>query len=119
MITILHISDLHIIEGAQWNNMYAALLNEVREKVHDQQDGEKLMVITGDFHNFSDDGYQKAKKVLKELFEAMAIDPAQDVFIIPGNHDVANESAMRDIYRSDKDWKKRQKSALSGLKKWR
>ena len=116
MITILHISDLHIIEGAQWNNMYAALLNEVREKVHDQQDGEKLMVITGDFHNFSDDGYQKAKKVLKELFEAMAIDPAQDVFIIPGNHDVANESAMRDIYRSDKDWKKRQKSALSGLK---
>ena len=49
MAIILHISDLHIIEGAEWNNMRAALLEEARERTHDLSDGEKLLVITGDF----------------------------------------------------------------------
>ena len=33
MVSILHISDLHIIKGPEWNNMRAALLKEVKEKV--------------------------------------------------------------------------------------
>lgn len=116
MITILHISDLHIIEGAEWNNMREALLEEVREKASGLQDGEKLIVITGDFHNYGDNTYEKAEKFLKQLFQTMKIDPAQDVFVVPGNHDVANENVMRDFYNSDKDWKKRRKAALSELK---
>ena len=40
MVSILHISDLHIIEGAEWNNMRAALLEEAGERTHDLPDGE-------------------------------------------------------------------------------
>ena len=82
MISILHISDLHIVEGAEWNNMRAAFFNEVYKKVHNLHDGEKLVIITGDFHNFSDDTYQKAEEFLKALFEKMEIDPAQDACMV-------------------------------------
>lgn len=116
MVSILHISDLHIIEGAEWNNMRAALLEEARERTHDLSDGEKLLVITGDFHNFSDGDYQKAAEFLQELFRAMAVNPAQDVFVVPGNHDVANSDAMNAFFGPGKEWKMRQKAAVSAIK---
>ncbi|HIZ13210.1 MAG TPA: metallophosphoesterase [Candidatus Mediterraneibacter stercorigallinarum] len=116
MVSILHISDLHIIEGAEWNNMRAALLEEAGERTHDLPDGEKLLVITGDFHNFSDRGYQKAAEFLQELFRAMAVNPAQDVFVVPGNHDVANSDAMNAFFGPGKEWKMRQKAAVSAIK---
>ena len=116
MAIILHISDLHIIEGAEWNNMRAALLEEARERTHDLPDGDKLLVITGDFHNFSDSGYQKAAEFLRELFRAMAVDPARDVFVVPGNHDVANADAMNAFFGPGKEWKMRQKAAVSAIK---
>lgn len=117
MVSILHISDLHIIEGAEWNNMRAALLEEAGERTHNLSDGEKLLVITGDFHNFSDGGYQKAAEFLQELFRAMAVNPAQDVFVVPGNHDVANEDAMNKAFGYENDWKMRQKAAVSAIKR--
>ena len=116
MVSILHISDLHIIEGAEWNNMRAALLEEAGERTHDLPDGEKLLIITGDFHNFSDSGYQKAAEFLQELFRAMAVNPAQDVFVVPGNHDVANSDAMNAFFGPGKEWKMRQKAAVSAIK---
>lgn len=116
MVSILHISDLHIIEGAEWNNMRAALLEEAGERTHNLSDGEKLLVITGDFHNFSDGGYQKAAEFLQELFRAMAVNPAQDVFVVPGNHDVANEGAMNKVYGLENDWKRRQIAAVLAIK---
>lgn len=116
MVSILHISDLHIIEGAEWNNMRAALLEEAGERTHDLPDGEKLLVITGDFHDFSDGGYQKAAEFLQELFRAMAVNPAQDVFVVPGNHDVANSDAMNAFFGPGKEWKMRQKAAVSAIK---
>ena len=64
MVSILHISDLHIIEGAEWNNMRAALLEEAGERTHDLPDGEKLLLISGDLHNFSDSSYQKVTQLL-------------------------------------------------------
>ncbi len=103
MAIILHISDLHIIEGAEWNNMRAALLEEARERTHDLPDGDKLLVITGDFHNFSDSGYQKAAEFLRELFRAMAVDPALDFFVGPWNHDVANADDMNAFRYSRKE----------------
>lgn len=116
MVSILHISDLHIIEGAEWNNMRAALLEEAGERTHDLPDGEKLLVITGDFHNFSDSGYQKTAEFLQELFRAMAVNPAQDVFVVPENHDVANSDAMNAFFGPGKEWKMRQKAAVSAIK---
>lgn len=32
MVSILHISDFHIIEGAEWNNMRDPLLEETGEE---------------------------------------------------------------------------------------
>lgn len=125
MIYMLQISDFHTIQGAEWNNMRAAVLKEVKERSDGIPRGEKLVFITGDFHNFGDTGYEWTESFLKELFKAMDVDPAEDVFIVPGNHDVANEGTMNRLFTGE-DWKIRQKAALMGLKagdwnfmKWR
>ena len=116
MVSILHISDLHIIEGAVWNNMRAALLGEAGERTRDRDRGEKLLVVTGDFHNFWDKDYSRAKDFLGRLIRTMDIDPADDVFVIPGNHDVGCDAAMEALFDTDKQWKMRQKSALKEIK---
>ena len=116
MISILHISDLHIIQCSEWNNMCAALLAEAKERIYNRPKGEKLLVITGDFHNFSDSDYTYTENFLHQLFSAMNIDPVEDVFLIPGNHDVGNSAAMSAHFNSDKEWKMRQKAALRGIK---
>ena len=56
--------------------------------------GKKLLVVTGDFRNFSDHTYHQAESFLEELYRAMDIDPERDVFVVPGNHDVDWESAL-------------------------
>lgn len=116
MTTMLQISDLHIIQGAEWNNMRAAILEEVKKKSKNIPKGKSLIFITGDFHNFVDVDYEQAESFLKDLFKAMSIDPTKDVFIVPGNHDVANEKVMTSLFPGD-DWEMRQESALMNLKK--
>ena len=46
----------------------------------------------------------------------MAVNPAQDVFVVPGNHDVANSDAMNAFFGPGKEWKMRQKAAVSAIK---
>lgn len=117
MVTILHISDLHIFECATWNNMKATLFEEVENKVKKLNDGEKLVIITGDFHNYTDDNYEKSKDFLKQLFKKMKIDPTKDVFVVPGNHDVANNSVMNKFFEHEPDWKMEQRAAIECIKK--
>lgn len=117
MVTILHISDLHIFECATWNNMKATLFEEVENKVKKLNDGEKLVIITGDFHNYTDDNYGKSKDFLEQLFKKMKIDPSKDVFVVPGNHDVANDSVMDKFFGQESDWKMHQRAAIDGIKK--
>ncbi len=93
MIKILHLSDLHFCADAQANNMKNILLNEARA-VHDLPRGEKILVITGDYHNYYDVDYQFAEDFIGKLVDAMNIDPAEDVFIVPGNHDVGNDITL-------------------------
>lgn len=116
MVNILHLSDLHIICGAVWNNMRGALLEHARKKLERKTDQEKMLVITGDFHNYGDNDYETAKKFLRELIQTMEIDPAKDVFVIPGNHDVSNDTVMQHTYKTDCDWKKRKDAALTAIK---
>lgn len=116
MVNILHLSDLHIISGAVWNNMRGALLEHVHKKLEGKIDQEKMLVITGDFHNYRDYDYEIAKKFLRELIQTMEIDPAQDVFVIPGNHDVSNETVMQRTFETDRDWKKRKEAAIAAIK---
>lgn len=116
MVNILHLSDLHIICGAVWNNMRGTLLEDVRKKLAGKTCKEKILVITGDFHNYGDNDYETAKKFLQELIQIMEIDPKQDVFVIPGNHDVSNDTVMQHTYDADCDWKKRKDAAITAIK---
>lgn len=116
MVSILHISDLHIIKGPEWNNMRAALLKEAKEKVGDRPKGEKLLIITGDLHNYSDENYESAENFLRQLVSAMAIDLDTDVFVIPGNHDVGNPSTLSTHLGAEGDWEMKQSAAIDGIK---
>ena len=98
MVTILHISDLHFTVSAHWNNMREALLEKVEQDFQSIPDGQKLLVITGDLHNFSSGSYEDAAEFLPELFDRMGIDPAEDVFVIPGNHDAVDDAVVREAF---------------------
>ena len=110
MVTIFHLSDLHIATGAHWNNLQQCILDEAR-----RIEGEKILVLTGDFHNYGDGNYDKAKVFLKELFAALGVNPAEDVFAIPGNHDVGNPTTMERRFPGE-EWAFRQNSAVEWLK---
>ena len=90
MIYLLHISDLHLVADPRWNNMKNAILESVRETLREVPLGEKLLVITGDFHNFIQNNFVYAEEFVLSLVKAMGIDLEKDVFVIPGNHDVSN-----------------------------
>lgn len=94
MIYLLHISDLHLVVNPLWNNMKNVILDSAREKLQSVPQGKKLLVVTGDFHNFSDHTYRQAEAFLTELCRAMDIDAGRDVFVVPGNHDVDQKAAL-------------------------
>ena len=100
MIHLLHISDLHLVSNPNWNNMSEAILAAVKEKLRNVPPQDRLLVITGDFHNFAQGNYALAKIFLDKLIEAMQIDRKTDVFLIPGNHDV-EKTASTNLARSD------------------
>ncbi|MCH5279019.1 MAG: metallophosphoesterase, partial [Christensenellaceae bacterium] len=91
MTYLLHISDLHLVTDPLWNNMKNVILDSVRKQLENVPLGEKLLVITGDFHNFVEKNFDQAKEFLPQLIDAMGIEADKDVFVIPGNHDVSNK----------------------------
>lgn len=117
MIYILHISDLHFVKNAATYNTEEILLREASEKVRNVPKGKKLLIVTGDFHNFEDEDYYKAEEFLKRLVSQMDLEMKQDVFVIPGNHDVGNDTALEPLLQPiDSNWKSHQKSCLKMLK---
>lgn len=117
MIHILHISDLHFVKNAAAYNTEEILLREAARKVKDIPLGKKLLIVTGDFHNFWDQDYEKAEDFLQKLVSKMGLDIRQDVFVIPGNHDVGNDTILKPFLEpKDRFWKKHQKSCLTMLK---
>lgn len=117
MIYMLHISDLHFVKNAATYNTAEILRREAKEKVKDIPQGKKLLIVTGDFHNFTDTDYIKAESFLKSLVVDMGLDMAKDVFVVPGNHDVGNDTSLKPLLeKEDSDWKKHKKSAVKKLK---
>ena len=114
MIHILHLSDLHIIQSAQWNNLRACIINEAKT-VQYLPKGQKMLILTGDFHNYSDGDYNETMLFLRDLFAAMDIDPAQDVFVVAGNHDIGNQKSMTEYFGEKTDWKLRQVASAEWL----
>lgn len=83
MVRWLHISDLHIVDKADWNNFEKELIKKCRE--YGKID---LIIVTGDFHNFSDgDDFHLAVDFLRSLLESLDLDMGRDLFVVPGNHD--------------------------------
>lgn len=115
MIKLLHISDLHFVQNADNYNMENILLREAGA-VQSLPQGEKLLVVSGDFHNFSAGDYERAKKFLSALVTAMGLDMAEDVFLVPGNHDVGNDAALSRCFPDDHDLKRRNKAAVKMLR---
>lgn len=98
MIHILHLSDLHFFQSTNWNNMKAEIIRVAREKFLRIPEKQKLLILTGDFRNYydvSDHDFKRAEDFLNSLINAMNIDPKEDVFLVPGNHDVDHEKPGR------------------------
>lgn len=92
MVSVLHISDLHLTRNPHASNLQDAILSYARDKFHDIPEGQKLLIITGDLRNYQQKDYALSKAFLEELIGAMDVKPSQDVFIVPGNHDVSPPS---------------------------
>lgn len=117
MVYILHISDLHFVKNVASYHTEEILVQEAARKLKNVPRGKKLLIITGDFHNFWEKDYDKAEVFLKRIVSEMDIDIQQDVFVIPGNHDVGNEDALKPLLElKDPLWKKHMKSCLAMLK---
>ena len=116
MVKILHLSDLHFCTDARANNMKNVMLKEACA-VQSLGKGEKLLIITGDFHNYTDDNYSAAENFIRELVNVMGLEMAQDVFVIPGNYDVGNDSTLPPLLeKDDSNWKNHNKAAIKMLK---
>ena len=95
MVYILHLSDLHFVKNAAAYNTEAIISKEAKQKVKNLPEGKKLLIITGDFHNFVDTDYDSAEQFILNLVSNMDLDLKKDVFIIPGNHDVGNNDTLK------------------------
>lgn len=94
MIRWLHISDLHIQDRADWNNYRKELLTKCSG-----MDKIDLVIVTGDFHNFSDgEDFERARIFLQELMRKLNLDISKDLFLVPGNHDGVTNIPDKDLY---------------------
>ena len=117
MIHILHLPDLHFVKNAASHNFQEVLQNEASEKVRNVPQGKKLLIVTGDFHNLEDADYTDAEQFLQKLASIMGLDIKQDVFVVPGDHDVGNDAALEPLLTpEDMDWKSHQDACLELLK---
>ena len=118
MIYMLHISDLHFVKNAQADIFEKILMEEASKKVEGVCQGQKLLIVTGDLHNFSDNNYEAASSFLSRLVDSMGLNMTSDVFVVPGNHDVGNETALESLLKDkDPDWKNHLKSSAYMLRK--
>lgn len=79
----LHLSDLHIVINANWTVFERDLYKLCKDK-----GSIDLVIVTGDFHNFTEaDDFSKAKNFLEKLMKELNLNIKEDLFLIPGNHD--------------------------------
>lgn len=114
----LQLSDLHMFDSTEMKVQKKALFQQFTNKID-------FIVITGDLHQYGKD-YSLTLDFLNELYSQMKIEK-KDIFIVPGNHDVANSEKRKkildeidkkiennpDVYRSGL------KGLYAGFKKYR
>ena len=83
-ITWIQFSDLHIFDSTDWNLMLDGY-RKLSERIHPD-----FIVVTGDYrHKNYDDNkdYSKTLSFLEKIVSLFNI-KKEDVFLVPGNHDV-------------------------------
>lgn len=113
-ITWLHISDLHIcgpMTGWDANRILASLKDDFKKLQDQHQLCPDLIFVSGDIAYGEIPGYpleeqfQEAGALLEEIRESFSPSiPINNVFIVPGNHDVNRNSVTPD----QTDWLDRQ-----------
>lgn len=100
-ITWLQLSDLHILDSVDWRLMLNSY-RKLAERIHPD-----FIIITGDYHHKKYEenyDYSQTLKFLNDIIEIFDV-RKQDVFLLPGNHDVEEyefrkasiESIIKDI----------------------
>ncbi|MCH5349816.1 MAG: metallophosphoesterase [Oscillospiraceae bacterium] len=119
-VSILHLSDLHIVadENNNYSNDLALLINDIVEQINSRHIGKIIVVVTGDIIDKGEYKYIEASisfftnlhdKIKKECPNTKII----DIQIVPGNHDRSRDrsrvilsTAHRTIEVTDaRDWK--------------
>ena len=89
-ITWLHLSDLHLRAGDQYDQ-YVALSSLLRDLVEIVEQGPQefdVIFVTGDVaHSGRAEEYEVASKFFRDLSSATAV-PMDRIYCVPGNHDV-------------------------------
>lgn len=117
MIYILHVSDLHFVNNAVSSNSETILYREAVRKAQSIPQGKKLLIISGDFHNYWESNYDKAQSFITRLVSEMGLEMSKDVFVVPGNHDVGNDNSLKTaLQNTDPQWKMHSKAAITMIK---
>lgn len=90
MLTWMHLSDLHV-SGEDWqrDDVLDALARDLPELLADRELRPDLLLVTGDVatHGRREE-YDGAQAVLERIAGTLGLEPAEHVFMVPGNHDV-------------------------------
>lgn len=106
----LHISDLHY--DREMTGDWPVSQEDFPDKDVD------FIVFTGDLHTYGRD-YNEGKRFLAGLAERYHLNPNEDVFIVPGNHDVDPYRALTeeiDAVKSEKGRKDAERKAKKAAK---
>ena len=101
-ITFVHLSDIHFRKNA--NTPYDAFQDIRNELERDAEEQAKRLggvygIVVGGDVAFSGlfDEYEFASKWLKQLSVRLGIDPAERIWVVPGNHDVHRKMIERSL----------------------
>lgn len=86
----IHLSDLHFEGDQKWQRR-ASMKALIRHAVEEKEDGRApdFLFCTGDVANRGrPEEFDQARRFFDELVAKLEIDAAEQLFIVPGNHDV-------------------------------
>lgn len=110
MLHLLHLSDIHFCEPdcldertSRDHTIREHLVDDIREQVEQSSLRVDAILLTGDIaFKAHENEYAAAKLWLDKLTKILDID-AQNVYMVPGNHDVHRDTAKKSIIKFCRD----------------
>jgi len=97
MLTWMHLSDLHI-GGEDWqrDDVLKSLVRDLPGLLEKADLRPDLLFVTGDVAaRGKKEEYDRAYVVLEEIVKILGLERRQQVFMVPGNHDVDQSKVGR------------------------